>query len=81
MLRMYSTVGTRGDCDLMLLTEAPAGADPRVPRGVLPDGPMYRAIPYSFLAMTSRPSTWTSAPEARPRPAKYLFVYPVREDA
>ena len=40
LLRAFSTVGTRGDCDLMLLVAGhEPGADPRVPRGALPERP------------------------------------------
>jgi chlorite dismutase len=87
LIRVYSTVGTRGDCDLMLwtvgdrleefqeLTSRLFGA--RI-------GP-YLEVPYSYLAMTRRSQYVDNHVHegqegtrlrVRPGNAKYLFVYP-----
>ena len=79
LLRAFSLVGTRGDADLMLLSQAAEPrADPRVPRRPRQSGLMkWCEDPYSFLAMT-KPSEYSeeSRLEVRPAHGKYLFVYP-----
>jgi chlorite dismutase len=81
-LRTYSLVGTRGDCDLMIRTVAPA-LDPIHELHVLlnQSGLMrWAEISHSFLAMTKE-SVYSDEPmPLSPRPgsdAKYLIVYPM----
>jgi chlorite dismutase len=79
LLRAFSLVGTRGDCDLMVLTQA-VGLDHLHEFHVVlaQSGLMkWSTIPYSYLAMT-KPSEYSdeSRLEVRPAHAKYLFVYP-----
>jgi chlorite dismutase len=79
-LRAYSTVGTRGDTDLVLLTQSPILDDIHTFHVVLAQSGLARwaTIPYSYLAMTKR-SPYSDA-EARPEictsERRYLFVYP-----
>ncbi|HYU18169.1 MAG TPA: chlorite dismutase family protein [Chloroflexota bacterium] len=87
MVRTYSTVGTRGDCDLMLWTVSDTLEEIQALVSRLFGTAMgpYLEIPYSYLAMTRR-STYVDkhthagqeAGRLRVRPvgAKYLFVYP-----
>jgi chlorite dismutase len=81
-LRSYSLVGTRGDCDLMIRTMAPA-LDPIHEFHVLLNqtGLMrWAETPYSYLAMT-KPSVYSDEPTPlEPRPgsdSRYLIVYPM----
>ena len=80
-LRAYSTIGTRGDADLLLLTQGPVLEDIHTFHVVLGQSGLARwaTIPYSFLSMT-KPSPYSEA-EARPEictsARKYLFVYPM----
>jgi len=61
LLRCFSTVGTRGDTDLLLQT------------GLM----KWSSIPYSYLAMTKPSEySEESRLEVRPGHSKYLFVYP-----
>ena len=79
-LRAYSTVGTRGDVDLLLLAQAPALDESHTFHVVLAQSGLARwaSIPHSYLAMTKR-SPYSEA-EARTEicvsDRKYLFVYP-----
>ena len=82
LLRAYSLVGTRGDCDLMVRALAPS-LDPIHELHVLlnQSGLMrYAEISHSFLAMTKE-SVYSDEPQPlEPRPgsdAKYLIVYPM----
>jgi len=79
LLRAFSTVGTRGDCDLMLLSQAQNLDRIHEFHVVLAQSGLMKwsTIPYSFLAMT-KPSEYSdeSRLEVRPAHAKYLFVYP-----
>jgi chlorite dismutase len=79
LLRAFSTIGTRGDCDLMLLTQATNLERIHEFHVVLAQSGLmaYAETPYSFLAMT-KPSEYSdeSRLEVRPAHAKYLFVYP-----
>ena len=79
LLRAFSTVGTRGDCDLMLLSQAQNLERIHEFHVVLAQSGLMKwsAIPYSYLAMT-KPSEYSdeSRLEVRPAHAKYLFVYP-----
>jgi chlorite dismutase len=79
-LRAYSTVGTRGDTDLLLLSQSPALDDLHTFHVVLAQSGLARwaQIPHSYLAMTKR-SPYSEA-EARTEicvsDRRYLFVYP-----
>jgi chlorite dismutase len=80
-LRAYSTVGTRGDTDLLLLAQGPILDDIHTFHVVLAQSGLARwaTIPHSYLAMTKR-SPYSES-EARPElctsDRKYLFVYPL----
>jgi chlorite dismutase len=79
-LRAYSTVGTRGDVDLMLLSQSPVLEDIHTFHVVLGQSGLaqWADIPHSYLAMTKR--SQYSEQEVRPEicvsDSKYLFVYP-----
>jgi len=79
LLRAFSTVGTRGDSDLMLLSQAQNLDRIHEFHVVLAQSGLMKwvAIPHSFLAMT-KVSEYSdeSRLEVRPAHAKYLFVYP-----
>jgi chlorite dismutase len=80
-LRAYSTVGTRGDTDLMLLSQSPVLEDLHTFHVVLGQSGLARwsQVPHSYLAMT-KPSPY-SEQEARTEicvsERTYLFVYPL----
>jgi chlorite dismutase len=79
LLRAFTLMGTRGDADLMLLSQA-QNLDRIHELHVLlaQSGIMgWATIPYSYLAMT-KPSEYSdeSRLEVRPAHGKYLFVYP-----
>jgi chlorite dismutase len=80
-LRAYSTVGTRGDTDLMLLSQSPILEDIHTFHVVLGQSGLARwaTIPQSYLAMT-KPSPYSEEESVRSEIAtsdrKYLFVYP-----
>jgi chlorite dismutase len=79
-LRAYSTVGTRGDVDLLLLAQSPSLDDIHTFHVVLAQSGLARwaSIPHSYLAMTKRsPYSETEArTEICTSERKYLFVYP-----
>ena len=79
LLRAFSTVGTRGDTDLMLLSQATNLERIHEFHVVLAQSGLMKwcTQPYSFLAMT-KPSEYSdeSRLEVRPAHSKYLFVYP-----
>jgi chlorite dismutase len=79
LLRAFSTVGTRGDTDLMLLSQAQNLDRIHELHVVLAQSGLMKwaEIPYSYLAMT-KASEYSdeSRLEVRPAHAKYLFVYP-----
>ena len=79
LLRAFSTIGTRGDTDLMLLTQAQNLDRIHEFHVVLGQSGLmqWATIPYSYLAMT-KASEYSdeSRLEVRPAHAKYLFVYP-----
>ncbi len=79
LLRAFSTVGTRGDCDLMLLSQAQNLDRIHEFHVVLAQSGLMKwsSIAHSFLAMT-KASEYSdeSRLEVRPAHAKYLFVYP-----
>ncbi|MBA2241187.1 MAG: chlorite dismutase family protein [Solirubrobacterales bacterium] len=80
-LRAYSTVGTRGDTDLLLLSQSPVLEDVHTFHVVLAQSGLakWMAMPHSYLAMT-KPSPYSEA-DARPEictsERRYLFVYPM----
>jgi chlorite dismutase len=80
-LRAYSTIGTRGDVDLVLLSQSPNLADIHTFHVVLGQSGLakWASTPHSFLSMT-KPSPY-STEEARPEictsERKYLFLYPM----
>jgi chlorite dismutase len=79
-LRAYSTVGTRGDTDLILLSQSPRLEDIHTFHVVLGQSGLARwsTTPYSYLAMTKRSpySEQGARPEICTSDRKYLFVYP-----
>jgi chlorite dismutase len=79
LLRSFSLVGTRGDADLMLLTQAENLDRIHEFHVVLAQSGLMKwcTVPYSFLAMT-KPSEYSdeSRLEVRPGHSRYLFVYP-----
>jgi chlorite dismutase len=80
-LRAYSTVGTRGDVDLLLLSQSPVVEELHTFHVVLAQSGLakWATTPHSYLAMTKR-SPYSES-EARPEictsERKYLFVYPL----
>jgi len=79
LLRAFSLVGTRGDADLLLLTQATNLERIHEFHVVLAQSGLmqWASTPYSFLAMT-KPSEYSdeSRLEVRPAHSRYLFVYP-----
>jgi chlorite dismutase len=79
LLRAFSLVGTRGDADLMLLTQATNLERIHEFHVVLAQSGLMKwcVTPYSYLAMT-KPSEYSDESRLQVRPAhsKYLFVYP-----
>jgi chlorite dismutase len=79
LLRAFSLVGTRGDCDLLLLSQATNLERIHEFHVVLAQTGLmgWATTPYSFLAMT-KASEYSdeSRLEVRPAHSKYLFVYP-----
>ena len=80
LLRAFSLVGTRGDADLMLLSQAQNLERIHEFHVVLAQSGLMKwcAIPYSFLAMTKASRVLRRVAPGGPRPGKdrYLFVYP-----
>lgn len=87
VLRSYSTVGTRGDCDLMLWSVSYNLEDFRCLQAAINGCRMgaFLETPYSYLAMTKRsvyvPDHVHEGQEGtrltvQPGGARYLFVYP-----
>jgi chlorite dismutase len=79
LLRAFSTVGTRGDADLMLLSQAPSIEPIHEFHVVLAQSGLMQwcSIPWSFLAVTKRSEySDESRLEVRPAHARYLHVYP-----
>jgi chlorite dismutase len=87
LVRMFSTVGTRGDCDLMVWTVSDRLEDFTELTARLFGSRMgaYLEMPYSYLAMTRRSQYVDnhvhegqegSRLRIRPGDTKYLFVYP-----
>jgi chlorite dismutase len=79
LLRAFSTVGTRGDADLLLLTQATNLDRIHEFHVVLAQSGLMKwcETPYSFLALTKESEySDESRLEVRPGKGKYLFVYP-----
>jgi chlorite dismutase len=79
LLRAFSLVGTRGDADLMLLTQATNLDRIHEFHVVLQQSGLMKwcEVPYSFLALTKESEySDESRLEVRPAKGKYLFVYP-----
>jgi chlorite dismutase len=79
LLRAFSTVGTRGDADMMLLTQATNLERIHEFHVVLAQSGLMKwmEIPHSFLALTKESEySDESRLEVRPGRDKYLFVYP-----
>src|SRR3954469_2874875 len=79
LLRAFSLVGTRGDADMMILTQATNLERIHEFHVVLAQSGLMKwcETPYSYLALT-KPSEYSdeSRLEVRPAHSKYLFVYP-----
>ena len=80
-LRAYSTVGTRGDVDLVLLTQSPNLEDIHTFHVVLGQSGLaqWADMPYSFLSSTkfSQYSEENPRSEVCMSERKYLFLYPM----
>ena len=79
LLRAFSTVGTRGDCDLMLLSQATNLERIHEFHVVLAQSGLMKwcTVPYSYLALTKESEySDESRLEVRPAKGKDLFVYP-----
>ncbi len=79
LLRSFSMVGTRGDSDLMLMSQSVNLERIHEFHVLLAQTGLMKwaTIPHSYLAMT-KPSEYSdeSRLEVRPGHSKYLFVYP-----
>ncbi|HEX3617519.1 MAG TPA: chlorite dismutase family protein [Solirubrobacteraceae bacterium] len=79
LLRAFSLVGTRGDADMLILSQAENLERIHEFHVVLQQSGLMKwsTVSYSFLAMT-KPSEYSdeSRLEVRPAHGKYLFVYP-----
>lgn len=80
-LRAYSTVGTRGDVDLVLLSQSPVLEDIHTFHVVLGQSGLakWMTTPYSYLAQT-KPSPYSeqaARPEICTSDHKYVFIYPL----
>ncbi|HEV2756841.1 MAG TPA: chlorite dismutase family protein [Actinomycetota bacterium] len=79
LLRAFSLVGTRGDAELMILSQAVNLDTIHEFHVVLAQSGLMKwsSIPYSFLALTKESEySDESRLEVRPAHGKYLFVYP-----
>jgi chlorite dismutase len=80
-LRAYSTIGTRGDVDLVLLSQSPNLDDLHTFHVVLGQSGLakWADTPHSFLSMTKRSpySEEQARPEICVSDRKYLFLYPM----
>ena len=81
-LRAYSTVGTRGDADLLLLSQSPNLDDLHTFHVVLGQSGLaqWAETPHSYLSMT-KPSPYSEEESVRAEICtsrrKYLFLYPM----
>jgi chlorite dismutase len=79
LLRAFSTVGTRGDADMLLLTQATNLDRIHEFHVVLQQSGLmsWMSTPHSFLALTKESEySDESRLEVRPAKGKYMFVYP-----
>ena len=80
-LRAYSTIGTRGDVDLLVLSQSPNLDDLHTFHVVLGQSGLakWAETPHSFLSMTKRSpySDEQARPEICVSERKYLFLYPM----
>ena len=80
-LRAYSTIGTRGDADLLLLSQSPVLEHIHTFHVVLGQSGLARwsTTPYSYLSMTKKSpySEEGARPEICVSQRKYLFLYPM----
>jgi chlorite dismutase len=79
LLRSFSLVGTRGDADMLILSQAENLDRIHEFHVVLNQSGLmqWTSVPYSFLAMTKESEySDESRLEVRPAHGKYLFVYP-----
>jgi chlorite dismutase len=80
-LRAYSTIGTRGDVDLILLSQSPNLDDLHTFHVVLGQSGLakWSETPYSFLSTTKRSpySEEQARPEICLSERKYMFLYPM----
>jgi chlorite dismutase len=80
-LRAYSTIGTRGDVDLVILSQSPNLDDLHTFHVVLGQSGLakWAETPHSFLSMTKRSpySEEQARPEICVSERKYLFLYPM----
>jgi chlorite dismutase len=80
-LRAYSTIGTRGDVDLVLLSQSPNLDDLHTFHVVLGQSGLakWSETPYSFLSTTKRSpySDEQARPEICVSERKYMFLYPM----
>jgi chlorite dismutase len=82
-LRAYSTVGTRGDTDLLVVSQSPVLEDIHTFHVVLAQSGLARwaSIPHSYLAMT-KPSPYSDSetrPELLVSERRYAFIYPMEK--
>jgi chlorite dismutase len=80
-LRAYSTVGTRGDTDILIVTQSPRLEDIHAFHVVLAQSGLakWATIPHSYLAMT-KPSPYSDSEtreELLVSKRKYAFIYPL----
>jgi chlorite dismutase len=79
LLRAFSTIGTRGDCEMLLLSQSISLERIHEFHVVLGQTGLMKwaSIPYSYLAMTKESEySEESRLEVRAAHSKYLFVYP-----
>jgi chlorite dismutase len=80
-LRAYSTIGMRGDVDLVVLAQSPSLDDLHTFHVVLGQSGLakWAETPYSFLSMTKRSpySEEQARPEICVSERRYLFLYPM----
>jgi chlorite dismutase len=82
-LRAYSTVGTRGDTDILIVTQSPHLHDIHSFHVVLGQSGLakWATVPYSYLAMTN-PSPYSDSKtrlELLTSRYKYAFIYPMEK--
>ena len=82
-LRAYSTVGTRGDTDLLIVTQSPILGDIHSFHVVLAQSGLMKwaSVPHSYLAMT-KPSPYSDSQtrqELLLSERKYAFIYPMEK--